>query len=99
MIKHVVLFQIMENVPEEKKQQVMKTFRNEILDLKSIIPYLRHIEVGLNANPLEKWDICLVSDFENMDDLKSYSIFPQHVAAASKLKPFLSGRSCVDFEY
>lgn len=99
MVKHIVLFQFRDDVDEATRRTVRDTFRTRILALPAQLSIIRSIDVGFNVNPDEKWDIALDSSFDSLDDVKSYSIFPAHQAAASALKPYLSGRSCVDFEY
>ena len=98
MVKHVVLFQFRDDVSESQRKEVRETFRSEILALKDQLDIIRDIEVGFNENPDEKWDICLYSSFATLDDVRTYSVFLAHKAAASKLIPHLSGRSCVDYE-
>ena len=53
--------------------------------------------MGFNVNEQELWDICLVGEFDTLDDVRAYSVFPDHMAAAGALKPYLQGRSCVDY--
>lgn len=44
-------------------------------------------------------DLMLDSTFENEEALRFYSKHPAHVAVAdSKVRPFTSVRSCLDFE-
>lgn len=99
MIKHVVLFQLKGNLDSQTKKEVMENFKNGILALPPYIPCIRYIEVGLNTNTKEEWDICLQADFESYDDLFAYSKHPEHVKVGGELRPFMAGRSCVDYEY
>ena len=98
MIKHVVLFKFKEDICLEKKEKLMREFRQDILSLTQVMDFIQAIEVGFNINKDETWDICLSSSFESLEKLKEYSTHPQHLAAANKLKPYLSGRSCVDYD-
>ena len=75
----------------------MTTFRNGIMALPTIISCIRNINVGFNINADEKWDICLDSTFDTLEDVRYYSAHPAHIAVAGELKPYLEGRSCVDF--
>lgn len=99
MVKHIVLFKLKENINEIQKKEAMETFRAKILALPKKISWIRHIEVDFNINPAEKWDICLNSDFDTIEEVKSYSIYPDHLAAAGGLKPNVEERACVDYEY
>ncbi len=98
MIKHIVLFQLKKDLPENEKQDIMKQFKAGIMALPAVIPCIRHIEVGFNTNPDEGWDICLNGDFDSLDDVRSYSANPAHQAVSGAMKPHLSGRSCVDYD-
>jgi len=99
MIRHIVFFQLKADLIPQVKQQAMNDFRDAILALPEKIKLIRHIEVGFNCNPDEKWDICLNGEFDSLNDVKAYAVNPFHLAAAGALKSFLSGRSCVDYEY
>ncbi len=98
MIKHIVLFKLKEEIGNTEKMEVMNQFKLAIEALPTIIPIIRKIEVGLNMNPAEKWDIALYSEFASMDDLKAYAIHPAHVEAAKLLASVKDERSCVDYE-
>ena len=99
MIKHVVLFQLNPEVPEIARQEIANTFKSRIEELPQQIPCIQHIEVGLNVNPEELWDICLVSEFDTMEDLHSYAVHPAHCKVASMIRPYVKGRSCVDYAF
>ena len=86
MIRHIVMFRFRSDVDEETRRQVREQFRSDILSLRSQLNFIRSLEVGLE------------SSFDSMDDLHTYSNFPNHRAAAAHLKPYLDGRCCVDHE-
>lgn len=99
MVRHIVLFQFQKDLPEAVKKEAAERFKKKILALPEKLSLIKSIEVGLNCNPDEKWDICLNSSFESLSDVRTYAAFPDHQAAATELKQFLSGRSCVDYEF
>lgn len=98
MIKHIVLFRLKESLKPAEKMAVMEKFRREILALPQKMDIIKALEVGFNTNPDEHWDICLNSSFDNMEDVRFYSKFPDHVAAATALKQHVAERACVDYE-
>ena len=59
MVKHIVLFKLKEELPATEKQAVMNQFKEAIEALPAKISVIRKIEVGLNVNPAEAWDIAL----------------------------------------
>ncbi len=98
MIKHIVIFRLKDDIDEAVKQQVMNNFKRDIEALPSVIGCIEHIHVGLNVNPEEACHICLTSSFASLNDLCAYATHPAHQAIAARLKPYVAGRSCVDFE-
>ena len=64
----------------------------------SEIPFIREVFVGRNCNEAEKWDVCLHSVFDNLEDVKAYSVHPSHKAVASEFMKIVAERACVDFE-
>ncbi len=99
MVKHIVMFQLKETLSADEKQQVINDFKAAIEALPATIPFIRKVFVGGNINPAEKWDICLESEFDSLDDVKAYAVHPDHVAAAGILKDAKQDRACVDYEY
>ena len=98
MVKHIVLFQLDPEMEAGRKAEVMEAFKRGIEALPTEIPFIRKIEVGLNANPAESFDIALYSEFDTMDDVRASSVHPKHVAGAALLKDCKKARSCVDYE-
>lgn len=99
MIRHIVLFQLKGELSTSVKSEVMESFRQGILSLPEKIKSIVSIEVGINVNPDEAWDICLSGTFASMDDVRSYAVNPLHTAIAGELKRYLQNRSCVDYEF
>ncbi|PZX17348.1 stress responsive alpha/beta barrel protein [Breznakibacter xylanolyticus] len=97
MIKHVVLFKFKTFEGEEEKNEKLNNIKTALLDLKNKLDFLRHIEVGINANPSESFDMALITEFDNMDDLHRYAIHPDHVAVARIIGEIKENRACVDF--
>lgn len=98
MVKHIVLFKLKEDVDPREKQEVMLRFKEAIEALPARIEVIRRIEVGLNINSAEAWDIALYSEFDTLDDVKFYAAHPDHVAAGKLLAGVKESRACVDYE-
>lgn len=99
MVKHIVLFKLNDSLKAVEKESIMNRFKEAIELLPQKINFIRHIEVGFNINLSESFDIALYSEFDNLEDVKNYSVNPNHVTAAEIIKPFIISRSCVDYEY
>ncbi|MDE6100480.1 MAG: Dabb family protein [Paramuribaculum sp.] len=95
MVRHVVTFRL--NGPEELRREVAARFRSALLGLPAQIPQLKEIEVGVNINPAEQWDVTLIATADSLDDIALYSAHPAHVRAVEIIAPHKAERACVDF--
>lgn len=96
MIKHIVTFKL--SGTKEERRQVAEAFKAALLELPAKIDVLKSMEVGINENPAENWDVVLTALVEKMDDVDVYAKHPAHVAAASLLNGHKESRACVDYE-
>jgi hypothetical protein len=99
MIKHIVLFKLKSFENEALKAEKLNEIKSGLLALDGKIEALKFIEVGLNCNDNEVFDIALTTTFDNMKDLDIYAKHPDHVAVAKIIREVLDSRSCVDYEY
>lgn len=97
MVKHIVLFKFKAFESPEAKHLKTTEIKNALLELKDKLDFLREIEVGINANPHEKFDLALTTVFDSMDDLERYAKHPDHVAVAAMIGPVKEDRACVDY--
>jgi len=97
MVKHIVMFKLT-GTPEERRE-IASSFRDALLKLPAEIDVLKSMEVGLNENPAEDWDVVLTAVVPTMADVSIYATHPAHVAAASLLAGHKELRGCVDYEF
>lgn len=97
MVKHIVTFKL-SGTPEERKEVATK-FKEALLALPSVIECLKSIEVGINENPNESWDVVLTAIVPTMADVEKYAKHPAHVAAAGLLGSHKESRACVDYNF
>lgn len=95
MVKHIVVFKL--KGTKEERLEVAKKFRDALLALREQIEVLQSIEVGINENPEEEWDIVLTAVVATMDEVAIYAKHPAHVAAAAIVAPHKEARACVDY--
>ena len=95
MIKHIVTFRL-KGSPEDRLSK-SERFREALLALPDKIECLKSMEVGINCNPAEHWDIVLTAVVENLKDLEEYATHPLHLEAASIIKDCKAERACVDY--
>lgn len=97
MVKHIVSFKF-RGTPEERLD-VSRRFADALLALPARIPCLESMEVGINENPAESWDLVLTAIVPRMEDVAVYSAHPAHQAAAAIMAPFKEERACVDYNF
>lgn len=95
MVKHIVTFQLSGTADE--RLAIARQFKAALEALPQQIDVLHSIEVGINANHAEDWDIVLTAIVDTMDDVAVYAKHPAHVAAAALLTGHKSARACVDY--
>ena len=95
MVKHIVTFKLT-GTPESRHETAV-AFKKALEALPEQIDVLRSIEVGINQNPAESWDVVLTAVVDNMADVEVYAKHPAHVAAASLLNGHKEARACVDY--
>ena len=95
MVKHIVMWKF-----KEGEQENMMLFRERLLALKDQIPEIRAMEVGVNINPSERsYDAVLVSEFDSLEALKSYSVNSLHKAVSDFCKTIRTNSVSVDYEF
>lgn len=97
MVKHIVSFKL--NGTPEERLRVANEFKEALLKLPDTIDVLKSMEVGVNENPHEAWDVVLVAVVPTMDDVEVYAKHPDHVKAAAIVGPHKADRACVDFNF
>lgn len=95
MVKHIVTFKLC-GTPEERLT-VARKFRDALMALPQQIDCLESMEVGINENPNEDWDVVLTAIVPTMADVDVYAKHPAHVAAAGLLAGHKEARACVDY--
>jgi hypothetical protein len=99
MVKHVVLFKFKSEINAADKKQKLAAIKSDLEELENSIDCLLFIEVGLNANPAETYDMALTTEFKSFEDLKAYVVHPEHQRVAAVIREILDQRACVDYEF
>ncbi len=96
MVKHIVTFKLKGDAQE--RQALALRFKEALLQLPNEIEVLQSMEVGMNENPNETWDLVLTAIVGNMEEVGIYAKHPAHVAAAGIIGGKVESRACVDYE-
>lgn len=97
MVKHIVTFKF--KGTDEERMAAAKAFKDALMALPEQIDVLESMEVGINENPAETWDVVLTAVVPTMADVDVYAKHPAHVAAASLIVGVKESRACVDYEF
>lgn len=97
MVKHIVSFKLKGS--REERLDASRRFKAALEALPEQIEVLQSMEVGINENPNEDWDVVLTAVVPAMADVEVYAKHPAHVAAASIVGPIKEARACVDYEF
>ena len=95
MVKHIVEFKFT-GTPDERKALALE-FKAALTALPDEIGCLASMEVGINENPAESWDLVLTAVVGSMEEVDVYAKHPAHVAAAALVKGRVEARACVDY--
>ena len=99
MVKHIILWQLKDELSVEEKQEVKKGIKEGLEGLAGKIPGLVEIKVQTEGLASSNAEVMLDSTFEDETALKGYAVHPEHVAVADgKVRPYTKTRMCLDFE-
>lgn len=99
MVKHIILWQLKDELSDMEKQTVKVGIKSGLEGLTGQIPGLVEISVQTEGLASSNADVMLYSVFEDEAALKGYAVHPKHVAVADgKVRPFTKTRLCLDFE-
>ena len=97
-IRHVVMWQVNGETPEEKATNA-QVIRDALLPLLGRIPEIRALRLHDNLVPESRnADIILVSEFDSLEDLRAYQVHPEHEAAAERIRAVSAQRMVGDWQ-
>lgn len=99
MVKHVILWQLKDELSEAEKKNVKEGIKTNLEALQGKVPGLVEIKVQIDYLASSNADVMLDSMFENEEALKGYAIHPEHVKVAdNNVRPYTKTRICMDYE-
>ncbi|MBQ7919907.1 MAG: Dabb family protein [Lachnospiraceae bacterium] len=99
MVKHIILWQLKDELSAAEKQSVKAGIKEGLEGLKGQIEGLVEIQVNTNGLASSNADVMLDSTFVDEAALKAYAVHPAHVAVADgKVRPYTKTRACLDYE-
>lgn len=98
MIRHIVFFRLVNDLPDEARQELLHKVKLKLEELPGLIPEIRSFEVGINiVSGPGAADLSLMSEFNDTDDLRSYQDHPAHRAFVSWNRDKCPKFSVVDY--
>lgn len=98
MVKHIIIWTLKEEYPDEEKKEIKLGIKEGLESLKGKVPGIVEIKVYTEGLPSSNADLMLDSTFTDEEALKGYAVHPEHVAVANgKVRPYVKTRSCFDF--
>lgn len=96
MIRHICMFKL----KEENREENLKLALEKLEKMKTI-SLIKRFEVVTNYKnaPESNYELSLIFDFENMEDLNEYQKNPIHVEFGNFISEVREGRACIDYEF
>ncbi len=99
MVRHIVMFEFQKEADGKSALQNAVIARDKLYALQDRIPVIRRMEIGINDGEAEEtnYTLCLTVDFDNFDDLQTYSLHPEHMEVGAFIARVRLSRACVDY--
>lgn len=99
MIKHIVMWRVRGDTPEERHAACV-SIKDKFEGLRTRVQGLIEIEVGINSSTVDyACDVMLYSVFETQQALQDYAIHPEHRRVQRELGDVRVARFQVDYAY
>ncbi len=97
MIKHIVMWNLAGETPEERRQACL-FLKEQFEGLAGLIPGLLKIEVGVDFSRIDyACDVVLYSEFDSQEALDGYATHPEHLRVRGELGNTRIARYQVDY--
>jgi hypothetical protein len=98
MIKHIVMWKLKDFPQTEIKALNAAKLKDELYALKKEIVQIKALNVGINLNPENEYDIVLECKFDNLEDVVTYQKHPAHLRVVEFLKTIRDLKAAIDYE-
>jgi len=99
MIRHLVLFKLKDFSSEDERNEAIEMVLLNFRSLIGEIPQIRKYRVERNISEgKDLYDIIIDSDFDSMEDLRSYQEHPAHRYAVDQNRKWSEKKIVFDYE-
>ena len=100
MIRHVCMFKFKDFAEGRSKEENISITKSMLDKLPFEIEYIiaSSTYTGAENQKDDNYDLILISDFNNLDELEKYKVHPKHIAVGDFMRPVRISRTCIDFE-
>ena len=89
MVRHTVMIKLKEIPAAFERQNAINMIKAGLEALPTIIKEIKSFEVGININPNPlAYEIVLISEFDNFNDLNTYKVHPEHVKVVELISKY-----------
>ncbi len=100
MVKHIILWQLKDELSEDEKEKVRGQIKEGLEGLKGKVPGLVEIHVQTKRLSSSNADLMLDATLESPEALKGYAVHPEHLKVANGVvRPNTKQRVCIDYEF
>ncbi|MDD4008225.1 MAG: Dabb family protein [Fermentimonas sp.] len=101
MVKHIVLFKLASEAEGKSRAENALIIKEMLEALKDAIPVIRKIEVNINHSDssADNHDIILESEFDSMEDVRTYAVHPEHLKVGAYITKVRTSRAAIDYEF
>lgn len=97
MVKHIVLWNLKENMTAEEKKAAGEKMKSLLEPIKEKVPGALELQVVTEYLDSSNREVALISTFETVEALQAYQNHPDHVAAGVYVRSVTCNRSCMDY--
>ena len=96
-VRHVILWTMTDELTVQQKTEILDDLSLAVEQLEKTVPGAVSFDV-LYRDRLESSNCDFMFDFvfENAKALEDFASNPDHLAAAGRIKPYITGRTCLD---
>ena len=99
MVKHVILWQLKDELTVDEKKKIKAEMVVALEGLVGKVPGLLEVKVQTEGLASSNAEVMLDTTLTDEEALKGYAVHPDHVDVANTyVRPFTKTRLCMDFE-